>query len=272
MENIVRVEDFQRDVIERSFSVPVVVDFWAEWCGPCKMLGPVLERLAGEAGGRWTLATVDTEGHPQVSAEYGIRSIPNVKLFVEGKAVSEFTGALPEHAVRAWIGKAIPSASSKAIAAARAMISANDPTGAAALLEGVVASEPDNAEARVLLARAIVTADPKRALDLVRGVEEPLLADEMDTILTVARLRDIGEGRVQLPEAGVRPAYEAAVANFLRGDYDAALEGFIGVIREERYYDDDGSRKACLAVFRLLGEEHGITQRHRRDFGSALYV
>lgn len=272
MENIVRVEDFQVEVIEKSRSVPVLVDFWAEWCGPCKALAPLLERLAGEAGGRWILATVDTERHQRISADWGIRSIPNVKLFVDGAVVDEFTGALPESALRRWLSRAIPPASAKTIAAAGALLARHDDAGAAALLEPVVAGEPDNVRARVLLARAILLTDTQRAVELVRGLEEPLLSDDLDTIATVARLRDILGGTVQLPESPVRAAYHRAVGEMLGGAYDAALGGFIRIIREERSYDEDGSRKACLAIFRILGEDHDITQRHRREFGSALYV
>ncbi len=271
MDKIVRVEDFQRDVIEKSGTVPVLVDFWAEWCGPCKVLGPVLERLAGEAGGKWILATLDTERHPRVSADWGVRSIPNVKLFVDGAVVDEFTGALPEGAVRQWLARAIPAPSAKTVAAARALLGRND-AGAAALLEGVVAAEPGNAEARVVLARALLLTDTRRAVELVAGLEEPLLSDDIDTIATVARLRDLVDGKAGLPESPVRAAYLRAAADLLSGAWDAALDAFIGIIRDDRQYDDDGSRKACLAVFRILGEEHEITLRHRREFGSALYV
>ncbi len=272
MTNIIRVEDFQRDVVEKSRTVPVLVDFWAEWCGPCKALGPVLERLAGEADGRWVLATLDTERHPRISADWGIRSIPNVKLFVDGMVVDEFTGALPESAIRQWLARAIPAPSAKTVAAARALLARNDDAGAAALLEGVVAAEPGNAEARVVLARAVLLTDTPRALGLVLGLEEPLLSDDLDTISTVGRLRDIIDGKVDLPESPVRASYLRAARHLLSGAYDAALEAFIAIIREERPYDDDGSRKACLAIFRILGEEHEVTQRHRREFGSALYV
>ena len=102
------ITDFTTDVLERSNSIPVLVDFWAAWCGPCRTLGPVLERLAEKQAGRWVLAKVDTEKFPQIAAQYGVRGIPNVKLFIKGKVVDEFTGALPERAVEQWLAKAVP--------------------------------------------------------------------------------------------------------------------------------------------------------------------
>ncbi|HEY6866409.1 MAG TPA: thioredoxin, partial [Candidatus Eisenbacteria bacterium] len=97
------ITDFEQDVIAKSRTVPVLVDFWAEWCGPCRVLGPVLERLADQAQGRWVLAKLDTERFTDVASRYGIMSIPNVKLFVNGEVADEFVGALPEREVRAWL-------------------------------------------------------------------------------------------------------------------------------------------------------------------------
>jgi putative thioredoxin len=272
MNNVIRVTDFQRDVIEKSGSVPVLVDFWAEWCGPCKMLGPVLERLAGEAGGRWVLATLDTEAHPRIATDWGIRSIPNVKLFIDGAVVDEFTGALPEHAIRRWLERALPSQSAKTIAKARELLGRGDAAAAEALLIPLVDAEPDSPEARIVYARSILLRDPLKAAGLVEGLEEPLYADELETIAAVSRARTVVDGPGALPASPVREGYVAAARSLLAGDYDGALERYIGIIREDRYYDDDGSRKACLAIFRLLGEEHEVTLRHRREFGSALYV
>jgi putative thioredoxin len=272
METVVRVTDFQRDVIDRSLSVPVLVDFWAEWCGPCKILGPVLERLAAGAAGRWVLATLDTEAHPRVAADWGIRSIPNVKLFVDGAVVDEFTGALPEHAVLQWLERAIPAPSAKTIRMARELLARGDAAAAEAAIRPLYDADPSVPEARIVFARSILLRDPSKAVELVRGLEEPLWAEELETIATVARAGAIAGGAGPLPESPVRERYIAAARSMHAGEYDAALEAYIGIIREERMYDDDGSRKACLAIFRLLGEEHDVTLRHRREFGSALYV
>lgn len=100
--------DFQSDVIEASKTTPVLVDFWAEWCGPCVQLSPTLEKLAEEAGDSWTLLKVNTESQPELAAEYGIRSIPNVKLFVNGEISGEFVGALPEEEIKRWLESNIP--------------------------------------------------------------------------------------------------------------------------------------------------------------------
>jgi putative thioredoxin len=265
------VVNFEEDVLERSRTVPVLVDFWAAWCGPCKILGPVLERLAAEADDRWALAKVDTEQFTEVAQKYCIRSIPTVKLFVDGVVVDEFVGALPEYQIVHWLESAIPGKYRKQIDQAESLFAAGKNALAGAILDDVLAAEPGNVVARILLARNIAFDDPVRAVSLTENIEELKYSDLLDAIRVIARLRTLTTNEDQLPAAEVRSSYRAAIQMLVAGDIDAALGQFIDIIRQDRHYDNDGSRKACIALFKLLGEEHPVTQKHRRDFSSALY-
>ncbi len=267
------VSNFQEDVIEKSRRKPVVVDFWAPWCGPCRVLGPVLEKLAGENGARWTLAKVNTDDNPEVSMRYGIRGIPAVKLFVDGEVVSEFTGALPEHLVRKWLDEALPSQTRLRLEQAEAVLDGGDEDLAEALLRQVLDEDPDDLTARTLMARILVFRDPVRAAALAAGAAavEPSLLQTEEAVETVVRLLHLHEHPDELPDEDGKEAYLTALDALARRDFDAALSKFIEVIQTHRYYDDDGARKAGVALFTLLGAQHPVTRRHRRTFDMWLY-
>jgi putative thioredoxin len=265
------VSNFEKEVIERSRTIPVLVDFWAEWCGPCKNLGPVLERLAGQSDGRWELAKVDTEQLIDVAQQYGIQSIPNVKLFVDGVVVNEFVGALPEYQVRRWLETSIPGKHQKQLEQAEIFLTAGQLASAQELLEEILGHEPENSAARVLLARSLVFSEPAKAAGLITGIDEPKFSEYLAALQTVAQLHDLSHHTDHLPGDGVREFYISAIRSLVARDFDAALAQFVDVIRRNRYYDDDGSRKACIALFKLLGEDHELTLKHRREFSSALY-
>ncbi|NTW54450.1 MAG: thioredoxin [Chlorobaculum sp.] len=260
--------DFQSEVIEQSKSIPVLVDFWATWCGPCRILAPVLERLAERHAGKWVLVKVNTDEFPEISTQYGIRGIPNVKLFSNGEVIEEFTGALPEYQIEQWLKKALPSPWAADLERASAEMAAGNDAVAIALLEGVLAEEPDSRKATAMLVRLILFSRPAEALKLAETLEaEPDYAELSESARTLGAL--LLRPASALPEGANRDSYGAAVESLRRGELDNALERFIGVLRDNRQYDDDGSRKACIAIFRLLGEEHEITMKHRRAFDRA---
>jgi putative thioredoxin len=268
----VEVTDFQHEVLERSREKPVVVDFWAPWCGPCRILGPVLEKLADESAD-WELAKLNTDANPVVAGQYGIQGIPAVKLFVDGEVRDEFVGALPEPAVRQWLDRALPNETKTKLEVATAALNAGETALAEEMLRQVLAQEPDNAAALVLSARALALRNPAAAAALVEGVDAASVSlhQTKEAVETVAHLAQVASGAEVLPEAPGRDAYVTACRDLVDGDLDAALGGFVAAIRTNRTLDGDGPRRACIAVFSLLGEQHAKTQAHRRAFEMALF-
>jgi putative thioredoxin len=267
------INDFQIDVLERSRQVPVLVDFWAEWCGPCRLLGPVLERLAAEAGGRWALAKVDTEAHPDLAMRYDIRSIPNCKLFVNGDVVDEFVGALPEPALRRWLEQAIPSPLRSTMLEGAALLEAGRFYEAATRLRDVAEADPANAAARVLLARALLHLDPSTVEEALRGVgEDADEAERAEALRALAALAARAERPETLPAGPARAHLLAAARAVRAADWDAALAALIEAMRAQRDAGDGAARDAGRAIFRLLGIEHPACERHHRAFAAALNV
>jgi putative thioredoxin len=218
------VADFQTEVIERSRSLPVLVDFWAAWCDPCRMLGPVLERLAGEAGGRWTLAKVDTEKLPDLAERYGVVSIPSVKLFAGGEVVDEFVGALPEAEIQRWIDAALPSPLAARVAEARGLVAGRAYRSAAAALREVLAAEPRNVPARVLLAEALLHTDPAAVAEATAGLErDPEASDRVEALRTLARVAALAERPEELPESPVKARFLAGAQAVREAEWGVAM-------------------------------------------------
>ncbi|NTV45229.1 MAG: thioredoxin [Chlorobiales bacterium] len=266
------VTNFQSDVIKRSFTIPVLVDFWAEWCGPCRMLAPILERLAAKNEDKWELAKVNTDIHREIATQYNISSIPAVKLFVDGEVADEFVGALPEAQIEIWLQKAIPSKYRDQVKHAAILISEQKPDEAQKLLEEVITADPNNAEAEVLLSQTYLYTDPKKAIAMIKHIEpDSEHYDLAEGIRTFARLFELADEKDAFPEGRAKNEYMKAIEALKFQNFDAALENFIEVIRNDRFYDDDGARKACIAIFKHLGEENEITLKHRKVFNRALY-
>jgi putative thioredoxin len=208
-----------------------------------------------------------------------VRGIPNVKLFVDGTVTDEFTGALPERAVRQWLAAHLPSEAKKRVTAARRALDRGDTATAERLLTEALADEPDHDEAKLLLAQTLVFRDPARAADLADAADVAAPAprqmrEAVQTVARLLRLRRAGAApadALSLDDAPGAEAYRTALDALARGDFHAALDGFIEVVRVNRALDDDGARKACIALFTLLGPQHDATQAYRRTFDMTLY-
>jgi putative thioredoxin len=262
------VTDFQAQVLDRSHDVPVVVDFWAPWCGPCRVLGPTLDKLATTAGGRWALAKVNTEEMPDIAGAYGVMSIPNVKLFRNGQVVDEFVGALPEREIRRWLDLLVPVAASPLVTEAEALAARGDLEGAAKALASLLAGDPGNAPARFALAELQLRTDPAAVEATVAPLGDEAI-DHAEALRVLARLVAHADA---WPDGAGRAPFEAALAAVKRGDWDAALGAVVGSLQAQRRWADGAARDLGRAIFIHLGITHPVCEKHYRGFASAINV
>lgn len=260
--------DFNAAVLERSRTVPVVVDFWADWCGPCRTLGPIIEDLAAQAEGRWELVKVDIEAQPEVATDYGVMSIPAVKMFHDGKVVGEFVGALPAGAIRDWLERTLPDPAAERL---RSIEARWVERGAEVVpeLERFVAEHPDADAGRAALALALVTLDAARSAELVGALpDDGPLGELKDDVASLARLMQPAAG---VPDK-VAPHLAAAREALAAHDLDRTLGRLVDAAMADPRYDDELARRAAVALFRRLGHDHPLTHEHRRRLAMALNV
>ena len=273
----VTAENFEQVVIHGSMERPVLVDFWASWCQPCQMLMPVLAKLAEEYQGRFILAKVNTEEQQAVAAQFGIRSIPDVRLFHGGREVDGFTGALPESAIREFLDKHIPRESDSTVEQAMQALAAGDTASAITALEAAAAADPDNPRIPVALAQTHITAGDweaaKAALDRLPASEQ----DQPEVARLLGQLHFTSEAppAQDLPELETRLAadendsearYRLAMGLVLQQRFEQAIEHLLTLMRKDRQYGDDAARKALLRLFDMLGGDPLAQDGRRRLF------
>jgi putative thioredoxin len=278
--------DFDRIVVEGSRERPVLVDFWAPWCGPCRALAPILDKLAAEFAGRFTLAKLNTDEAPDVAGRYGIRSIPCCKLFVDGAVVDEFVGVLPEGQLRAFLAGALPSPAAPHVASAVGRLVAGDAQGALADLDRAAALDADDED--MLLTRVEALAALGRTADaqaIVEALESPQrqrsrpVRDEARLASAKAKAALGGGAAADLDalahaaaaepaDCAAKLAYAQALA--ARGEYEAALREYLAVVAADRAHGDDAGRKGMLNVFAVLGNDSDLVRRYRRELAAVI--
>lgn len=283
----VTTQSFMKDVIEASKTRPVLVDFWAPWCGPCRQLTPVLEGAVKAAKGAVLLAKMNIDDHPEVAGQLGIQSIPAVIAFVNGQPVDGFMGAQPESQIKAFIerlgGKAPGAAETEQLLEqADALLAAKDYGQAAQHFGAVLQMAPDSVRALAGLARCYLgTGDAARARQALEMVPEPGRADPAYTAAVAAielaeqaeSLGDLAElqGRVAADPADHQARFDLALALNARGDKTAAVDQLIEIVRRDRAWNDDGARRQLLQFFDAWGFKEPASAYGRRKLSSVLF-
>jgi putative thioredoxin len=266
--------DFEYQVIAYSKNIPVVVDFWAEWCRPCKVLGPMLEQLALEAQGSFRLAKVNVDENPNLAIRYSVRSIPTVKGFQDGGVVAELVGLQPEPRLREFIQELAPSQSGLALEKAFSLLDMEEPQSAEEMFRSVLGQSPQSTAAMLGLAKSLLmqgeieeggylldnfpASKEYNAAELLRPLAEAL-EREQDEVLELDEVEPI------------EASYRNALRLVRHGNVPAALDGLLEVLRQDKRYREGEARQVFLALLELLGENNPLTRQYRNELASVLF-
>ena len=278
----VTANTFMTDVVEASATVPVLVDFWAPWCGPCKQLMPMLDRLADEYGGRFRLAKVNTDEQQELAGQLGIRSLPTVVLFKDRTSVDHFVGVVPESQIRQMLDKHLPKSSDAPMNQVQALKAAGDYAGAHAAVQQLLARDPENltliAESAELRALEGDIDAARETLQDLQGREPNLPAvRRLAALITfsdvVARHPDIRSVRekAQRDPSNLELRHALAVHQLLGGDVEPALQTWLDMMRTNRQYRDDLARRSLVLAFELVGDADPIVPQTRRAMARLLF-
>ncbi|CAN5649883.1 thioredoxin [soil metagenome] len=273
-------ESFERDVLERSRDVLVVVDFWAAWCQPCRLLAPILEKLATEYEGQFVLVKSDTEALPEIAAGFGVQSIPAVFAIRDGRIVDHFAGVLPEATIRTWLDRWLPTPADQAVSEGR-KLEAGDPQAAEVCYRAALERDPNRPEALIGLARvALSQGRVEEARESIAALERRgFLEPEAETLKAELILKEQGQESGGLESARAEVAsrpddlearYHLAEALASAGQHAEALEICLELVEHDRQGIGESARKTMLALFQVLPPDSPLVTEYRRQLSFVL--
>jgi len=274
--------DFMQNVIEASMQTPVLVDFWATWCQPCQILKPLLEKIADANQGRFLLAKVNTEENQQIAMQFGIRSIPAVKLFINGEVVDEFMGALPENDILAFLDKNIPRESDALVDQADTLLSEGDLESAMDIIKQANQMDPANTRVLVTYAKICVAqGNHDEAKAVIQSLSEDLKASA--EIVALQTQMEFAELTADTPSAAELQQilldnpddhdsrYKLAALQISTGEVESALDNLLVIMQKDRNYQDDAARKLMLKIFDALGADSPLVTIYRRKMMNLMF-
>ena len=260
------MKDFNKDVLAHSHKIPVLVDYWAEWCEPCKYLGPIVEKLANEANGKWKLVKVNTEDNKAIAAEWGIRGIPNLKLFYKGEVIDEVAGAMPEEDLKKWLAEKLPSKAKALTMEAAKLLEIGKIDEGIIKLEQALSEDDSLEQAKLLLAQQKIWQSPEDISSILSGIHYLESAKEILLIADALSMK-----KKDFKDGASKDDMLNGLEALRRQDISTALEHLIKAVVINKSCYDELARRLVIALFHYLGESNEVTRTFRRQFDMALY-